>query len=271
MQTGTSKRQDENLTVVITELDPHASRNIPCDYVNNTCFDSSVTFTNTNLFYFHSRALFVIALQPFHPATLLYFIRPAPQTLPVSDPERVQPDFRAIMEHSITEDMATLSIAKPEQTTLTAPLLLRLPAELRIKIYELVLIQPFRIHYRPLPTEYPPPPPSTEVPRSTALALLEVCRQIYQETRLLPFQLNTIVLPKIPAPEIVYGGRRDYLRTYNRTLDRLKVWQMGEIRHLEVHTNMEEQGKMTSIEFFNGVLEWVQSVCRSENEAVLDL
>jgi len=181
---------------------------------------------------------------------------------------------QAVMEHTATEKLAALSLDKTEQPVMEAPLLLRLPAELRIKIWELVLTRPLYLHYPQRFLQYPPQPSQAEkdqpAPKSNTLTLLQVCRQIHQETRLLPFHLNTITLPKLPSPELVYGGRRAYLRTYNRALETLQIWQMQEIRYLEVHTNLEEMNKLNTTDFFDGLQRWVKFASGSDNELTWD-
>ncbi|MCJ1245123.1 hypothetical protein MMC30_002324 [Trapelia coarctata] len=178
------------------------------------------------------------------------------------------------MEHAIAEELAAPDAGRSEQPVMEAPFLLRLPAELRVQIYEWALTRPLRLPYRQPSAQHIPQPPQAgkdqPAAKSNALALLEVCRQIYQETRLLPFQLSKIILPKMPSSLLIYGGRRDYLRVYSRALEALQYWQQKQIRHLEVHTNMEDLAKLKSNDFFHGVRQWVRTAGRGQNEKTLD-
>ncbi|KAL1795123.1 hypothetical protein ACET3X_006939 [Alternaria dauci] len=94
-------------------------------------------------------------------------------------PERVQYYDRSIV---LMDRLAAISQRNHRKSPL-----LRLPAELRNKIYEYVFlsqpIRPFREH-----REWP----HWAYPRSQ-LNLLEACRQIYLEAKLFPFALNVFV------------------------------------------------------------------------------
>lgn len=113
---------------------------------------------------------------------------------------------------------------------------LRLPAELRLRIYKLVLTRTYTMFY---PTLNPKMhgQPCQKKPRpvnSNAVALLKVNRQIHHETRLLPFQLGKLTVADHFTWCVKLDGNLSYLGYVNGILVSLQPWQWGEIRNLEL-------------------------------------
>jgi len=142
------------------------------------------------------------------------------------------------------EELTASNSNAPAQSPVNISIFFRLSPELRNQVYKLVLTRPFCLPGPPQCTQLLPHLPQDKetqpASKSTALALLQVNRQIYLETRFLPFQLNKIILPKVRYPAFYFGGRQCYLRTYIQVLEGLQVWQRTEIRHLELHFNSDD-------------------------------
>ena len=156
----------------------------------------------------------------------------------------------AVSETAVIENLRALNLSGAKQANTESSLFLRLPAELRNQVYELVITRHFRLRGRRQST-YPSSHDSRSHPasRSTALALLSVNRQVYLETRLLPFQLNTIILPKFPYQLSRYDGRRFFLRRYTHVLEGLQEWLRREIRHLDLHLDAEDLNRLSKRDY----------------------
>jgi hypothetical protein len=117
-------------------------------------------------------------------------------------------------------------------------LFLRLPAELRLRIYELVLTRTYTMFHPSLnPKTYGQPGQKIPPPqKSNAVALLKVNRQIHHETRLLPFQLGKLTEADYFTWCVKLDGGLSYLGYVNGTLQSLQPWQQREIRNLELGT-----------------------------------
>ncbi len=115
-------------------------------------------------------------------------------------------------------------------------LFLRLPAELRLRIYELVLTRTYTMFHPSLnPKTYGQPRQKTPRPQNrNVVALLKVNRQINHETRLLPFQLGKLNVADHFTWCVKLDGNLSYLGYVNGTLESLQPWQRGEIRNLEL-------------------------------------
>lgn len=118
---------------------------------------------------------------------------------------------------------------------------LRLPAELRLRIYELVLTRTYTLFHPSLnPKTYGQPWQKTPRPQnSNAVALLKVNRQIHHETRLLPFQLGKLTVADHFTWCVKLDGGLSYLGYVNGTLLSLQPWQQCEVRNLELGTTKE--------------------------------
>lgn len=101
---------------------------------------------------------------------------------------------------------------------------LQLPAEIRNHIYELVFTQDIHFHHR---SDKGKEPPS----RNNMLSVLLLNRQMYAETRLLPFNFSTFVFNKALTASVVPSIY--FTRDCMDLLDGLPDWQRSEIRHLE--------------------------------------
>jgi hypothetical protein len=111
--------------------------------------------------------------------------------------------------------MVSIKMKDTSSTTISQSILLRLPTELRLEIYTLVLgtcsspHRPYDIH--------------RNSKSQLSLDILLVNRQIYSEAHLLPFQLNVFDFNKWNGTGIPYC--RLFLR-------KLQAWQAGEVRHV---------------------------------------
>jgi len=162
------------------------------------------------------------------------------------------------MLQEITKGLTTMSLNEPEPATISSQgmepavsseaAFSRLPAEMRNQIYELVFRQTYSVS-RPGPagnmqtgisqnvqssegTEASGSTPPAQKPNP--VALLEVNRQIYNETRLLPFHLGTLTVLDYYKWFTDTNGGPSYLSFIKHTLKSLRTWQRAEIRHLEL-------------------------------------
>ena len=155
---------------------------------------------------------------------------------------------RYIADHNFSE-MALRSLTIGGTKSKFSPFL-RLPAELRLHIYKLVLTQDFslscphsiRVHQTPQPR------------KGNALSLLQVNRQIYCETRRLPFQLNIITLRNPFQRSFVRDEAFSFLDYFKDLLDSLLGWQKCVIRQLEISITNEEMQKLKGYEMEHGML-----------------
>ncbi|CAN9441274.1 unnamed protein product [Alternaria alternata] len=153
-------------------------------------------------------------------------------------PERVQYYDRSIM---LMDRLAAIS----QRNHRRCPLL-RLPAELRNKIYEYVFlshpVRPFREH-----REWP----YWAYPRSQ-LNLLETCRQIYFEAKLFPFALNVFVGYAEHVIELLLttftASQTNTISTVRLYVDAFGVYRDGKLPEIGLNAwFIEELGDMCQL------------------------
>ncbi|KAH6848873.1 hypothetical protein B0T12DRAFT_515440 [Alternaria alternata] len=153
-------------------------------------------------------------------------------------PERVQYCDRSII---LMDRLAAIS----QRNHRRCPLL-RLPAELRNKIYEYVFIshpvRPFREH-----REWP----HWAYPRSQ-LNLLETCRQIYFEAKLFPFALNVFVGYAEHVIELLLttftASQTNTISTVRLYVDAFGVYRDGKLPEIGLNAwFIEELGDMCQL------------------------
>lgn len=129
--------------------------------------------------------------------------------------------FHTSPQNGISKDRSTTRSRADTQTYKIESPLLRLPLEIRLQIYRhaLTLSSP----------ETPKISTHTSNPiflGTIATALLLTNRQVYLETRLLPFQVNNFNFIKWYGSSI-YNARR--------FLQRLDTWQRAALKSMEIH------------------------------------
>ncbi|OWY43715.1 hypothetical protein CUC08_Gglean008343 [Alternaria sp. MG1] len=153
-------------------------------------------------------------------------------------PERIQYYDRSIM---LMDRLAAIS----QRNHRRCPLL-RLPAELRNKIYEYVFlshpVRPFREH-----REWP----HWAYPRSQ-LNLLETCRQIYFEAKLFPFALNVFVGYAEHVIELLLttftASQTNTISTVRLYVDAFGVYRDGKLPEIGLNAwFIEELGDMCQL------------------------
>lgn len=141
-----------------------------------------------------------------------------------------------VLLQEVIKGMEASTLDEPEQPA-PVSLFLRLPAELRLQIYELVLTQEFGLPcpYRARNQQTP------QSQKISVVALLQVNRQIYFETRRLPYQLIAFALPNpFLGPFVrdrdlgysVHDRNSSFITYFKDLLRSLQHWQKCEIRHL---------------------------------------
>ncbi|CAN9354215.1 unnamed protein product [Alternaria alternata] len=159
-------------------------------------------------------------------------------------PERVQYYDRSIM---LMDRLAAIS----QRNHRRCPLL-RLPAELRNKIYEYVFlshpVRPLREH-----REWP----HWAYPRSQ-LNLLETCRQIYFEAKLFPFALNVFVGYAEHVIELLLttftASQTNTISTVRLYVDAFGVYRDGKLPEIGLNAwFIEELGDMCQLVSLNEV------------------
>jgi len=154
---------------------------------------------------------------------------------------------------------------KTKKTRVSGPSFFRLPAELRLHIYGLVLTQK---HCLSPPKGIQVKQASTQASqKSNLVALLLVNRQIHLETRRLPFQLNTFILGD-PYEDCFVHRKVSFIDYFEDILQPLQDWQKCEIRHLELSVTEAELHELCIIELMEMISRYRQGVNEVEGQTV---
>ena len=164
----------------------------------------------------------------------------------------------------ITESTAEVSKDETEKALVSAPAFFRLPAELRLQIYQLVLTRKFCLSW-PNITQASPTP--TRPPSRHSVALLLVNRKIHFETRQLPFQLGTFVLGD-PYQDCFVHRKASFIDYIKDILQSLQDGQKCEIRHLELSVNVAELQELYIIELRKMISRYRQDANEVEGRMV---
>ncbi|MCJ1245122.1 hypothetical protein MMC30_002323 [Trapelia coarctata] len=157
-----------------------------------------------------------------------------------------------VLLQEVIKGLATSNLNGPHPAMIQAPVppFLRLPAELRLQIYELVLARGFCLSHPQSTRKKRRRPPR----KCNPVALLQVNRQIYLETRLLPFKLNTFTLHNPFRVGLVCHRKFSCIDYFEDLLQPLQDWQRCGIRQLELGITMKEMYKLTSYELNHAAL-----------------
>lgn len=166
--------------------------------------------------------------------------------------------------NGMTESNPEVLMDETEKVPVAAPAFFRLPAELRLQIYQLVLTRKFCLSW-PKSTQASPTP--TRPPSKHSVALLLVNRKIHFETRQLPFQLGTFVVGD-PYQDCFVHRKASFIDYIEDILQSLQDGQKSEIRHLELSVTVAELQELYFIELRKMISRYRQDANEVEGRMV---
>lgn len=166
--------------------------------------------------------------------------------------------------NGMTESNPEVLMDETENVPVAAPAFFRLPAELRLQIYRLVLTRNFCLSWHKSTQASPTP---TRPSSKHSVALLLVNRKIHYETRLLPFQLGTFTLGD-PYQDCFVHRKGSFIDYFEDILQSLQDGQKCEIRHLELSVTVAELQELYMIEFRKMISRYRQDANEVEGRIV---